>query len=237
MTAEHVVFEFMHRLEAHAIRPSSGPVAGGSIVTVIGRGFERRLVQCGFGQASGQSQPPSTHHRVVSSTMVVCVSPPQPSKQPELVSMVLADEEDSHATELRYQFYAAEAVHRLQPSHGPIAGGTVLTVSGTGFIDSHALRCVIGSVMVGAVASSSSMLSCIAPASTEGSGNVTVAVSNNGQDLTKSGVFFEFRSSASMLSVTPSRGPVGGGTLITVSRAWHDECRAPQGRQANMCIP
>ena len=228
-----VQYEFRLPIDTHDLQPSSGPIAGGTVVVVVGRGFARQPLQCRFGKASGQAA------YVLSSSTVVCKSPSYLLEESGVVGMVLQDEGGIYSTELRYHFYEIEAVHQLQPSKGPFAHSTVLKVTGTNFVDSDALRCQFGLANVSAVAMSSSLLSCMAPASTEGVANVSVSVSNNGQDFSVPGQLFqrELGSDASRLLLTPSRGPLKGGTMITVTRPVHSAGAHALGphRQADTC--
>ena len=55
---------------------------------------------------------------------------------------------------------------------------------------------------------------CTAPSSSPG--NVSLEVSNNGVDFTKTGLRFTFKETMTF-QMSPSRGPVVGGTVVTVT--------------------
>ena len=52
----------------------------------------------------------------------------------------MADHDD-----MRFQYYGDEDVMRIVPSHGPVSGGTLLTISGSNFLDTLELSCRFGS--------------------------------------------------------------------------------------------
>ena len=109
---------------------------------------------------------------------------------------------------------AAPTVSSVSPSSGPAAGGTSITVSGTGFV-SGATVTVGGSACTSVTFISSSSLSCTTPAGSAGAANVVVT---NPDSQTGTGVgAFTFVAAPTVSSVSPSSGPAVGGTSITVS--------------------
>eukprot|EP00961_Rhodomonas_salina_P156706 2110231-Rhodomonas_salina.1 len=58
------------------------------------------------------------------------------------------------------------------------------------------------------------MVACSAPS--RGVGTVAVSVHNSGTDLGSGSVWFSYTVHRSTLSVSPSKGPIEGGTAITM---------------------
>jgi len=110
---------------------------------------------------------------------------------------------------------APVTVTSVAPSVGPFAGSTTILLTGSNLIDSSLLSCRFGSVIRMAVWQSASTVQCVAPAS-NASGPVTLEVSNNNVDFSSSGLTYTYRMNATVVSVLPTHGPVGGGSNVTV---------------------
>ena len=95
--------------------------------------------------------------------------------------------------------------------------GQVVTIAGSHFEQGHDLSCRFG--LVGIAAGryvTSTMVACTAPE--HGPGSVMVTVSNGaGQHEGSTGVRYEYKMESGTWEAKPSRGPVTGGTLVTVT--------------------
>jgi hypothetical protein len=70
----------------------------------------------------------------------------------------------------------------MDPTTGPLAGGTLVTVTGTNFLDSATMLCRFGTLaLTNGLRISSSVAVCPSPAGAS-LGTVPLAVSNNAQD-------------------------------------------------------
>jgi arylsulfatase A-like enzyme len=112
------------------ISPARGPTAGGTTVTITGRGFlDASEVTFGGVRASAFT--------VVSDTQITAVAPSFPAGV--LVTVRVAGPggvsvPDGWATSFAYQSPPpVPNIDGRAPSQGPIAGGTVVTITGTGF--------------------------------------------------------------------------------------------------------
>jgi large repetitive protein len=124
------------------VEPSSGPADGGQTVIVRGEGF-RGSVQVTFGAATA---PDAT---VLSDTQIRAVTPPSPQPVAAGDSLLvdvgvvnaLGQSSSSTAVLVGAYRYTRDAdpvpdpvvISGISPGEGPIAGGTVVTVSGSGF--------------------------------------------------------------------------------------------------------
>jgi hypothetical protein len=87
---------------------------------------------------------------------------------------------------------APENVYGFRPTVGSIAGGTVITVTGTGFVDSYRLYCKFGTtVSLAATYVSSVQLLCQSNA-VAGATTLTVQIANNNQDFTSAAYVFTY---------------------------------------------
>lgn len=94
------------------------------------------------------------------------------------------------------------AVTDVSPKSGPSTGNTLLTITGTGFVQSTRLRCLFGSAMTTVTFVSSSQLTCLSPSSSISSGTVSLSFSlvllseTSSTSSKRSEVFGEHRSRA-----------------------------------------
>jgi hypothetical protein len=110
-------------------------------------------------------------------------------------------------------------ISSLNPDSGPTDGGTVVTVSGTGFLDGAQVafggQAAGGIVVLGATA-----IECTAPAHEAGKVDVTVTNPDGGTDTFIKGYQYLAQALAPTLdSVEPTSGPVTGGTPVTLHGA------------------
>lgn len=117
-------------------------------------------------------------------------------------------------------------VASVHPPIGPAAGGTIITVRGSGFMPSPLLGCLVGhdlhdATPVPAVWISSSVLECSTPATSGALGgisNSSVVVTNDGVHFSEpsSGATFEYVLSPTVWRVSPSfASSSGSGTEVT----------------------
>lgn len=101
----------------------------------------------------------------------------------------------------------------VQPSFGPIYGGTPITITGSNF-DSSAIVYVDGNPATSVIVVNSTTLTAITPEGfTEGAVDVDVQTTN---DYVSFSAAFAYQA-PTITSVTPSEGTIIGGTAVTVS--------------------
>lgn len=105
----------------------------------------------------------------------------------------------------------------ISPSTGPEVGGTDILVRGDGFVPTDDLECLIDSTTrVPATYIRQGQILCSIPQMQHSIGDVTLSVSNNGQQFSVSRSTYTFYPQASVTSVSPSSGPLHGGTTVSV---------------------
>ena len=207
------------------LAPSMGPSGGGTEVTVHGANFlDSPNLACKFGDQSEASPA-----MFVSAQRIRCLAPAAPPGGPGLAAVVAVSNNgvDFWATKgLAFRYLPAPEVLALEPASGPVGGGTLVTVTGAGFVrEAPAPGCLFGAgtELVPARVLSGSTLLCLAPPSLSRTSEavVKVAVTMNGQDLSApaGGATFEYRQAPSVYGVFPSEGPLSGGTAVTVTGA------------------
>ena len=118
----------------------------------------------------------------------------------------------------------------ISPAAGPIAGGTVVTVTGTGFADAIAGTGVqfSGTNAASFTISSGSSMSATSPA---GTGVADITVTNEtGTSAITSADHFSYDAAPSVSAVSPAAGPIAGGSVVTITGVGYLVHRHRSGR-------
>lgn len=108
---------------------------------------------------------------------------------------------------------AAPAITTLAPAQGPTAGGTAVTITGTGFAATASGNGVrFGSTPATVTAASATSLTMIAPPGSAGPVSVTVSTA----DGTSTAATYTYVAPPAVTSVSPSSGSTAGGTSVTI---------------------
>ena len=207
---------------AHSVHPSSGPLAGGTLVEVRGARIalpDGRGLFCQFGGAEAVA---ATHS---SRELVRCVAPPSARGAVGAVALRLVNNDAVYGAAVAYTYRALVEVRRVHPVLGLRTGGTLVTLYGSGLVGAPSARCRFGEVAVPARLLSAGQLECTSPRPAA-PGYVALEVSTNGRDFSGSGILFSVVDVPSVAFLDPPLGPALGGTLIFVhghlfsARAW-----------------
>jgi len=194
-----------------SVAPASGPDAGGTLVTITGSGFIG-TGKVRFGTAV------AARFTVVSDTVVTAVTPAQlPGPHPVYVTTA-GGTNIAGAALSEFRALAPVAVTTaVTPASGPTTGGTTVTITGTGF--SGATRVAFGAVAATSfTVVSNTEITAVTPAEVRGTRPVYVITPGGRSSAGTSGTAFTFVASApSVTAVTPSSGPTGGGTTVTIT--------------------
>jgi hypothetical protein len=186
------------------IAPTVGPAAGGTQVTIAGSGFTSDST-VSFGTAT-------VTPTVVSSTELTAISPAGTGTVDVRVTNLSGTSATSTADQFTYA--PVPAVTGLSPNGGPTAGGTTVTISGSGFTASSAVT--FGGISVGVTVNSSTSLTVVSPG---GSGTVNIIViTPGGSSVTGPGVQFTY----GVPTTPPGTAPTvttGSATQLSQTRA------------------
>jgi phosphatidylinositol-3-phosphatase len=177
-----------------SLSPTSGPAAGGTTVTISGTGFATGATVSFGGTAA-------SNVNIVGSTTITAVTPAHASGQ---VNVVVINPGGQSATSTNGFTYAAAqtqppTVTSVTPASGTTAGGTSITISGSGFA-AGATVAVGGTSATNVVVSNSTTIT--ATTSAHAAGSVDVVVTNsNGQ-------------SGGKLNAFTYSAPAGGETVL-----------------------
>src|SRR6185437_11311614 len=112
------------------VSPATGPNTGGNSVTITGTNLlEAQTVTFGG--------TPATSFSVNSSSSITAVVPPGTIGNP--VSVIVTTLVGSNPPNTLYTYVSAPVFTSISPSSGPIAGGTTVTIKGSGFLNSSAV--------------------------------------------------------------------------------------------------
>jgi len=195
------------QLAISSVGPNSGPTTGGTSVTVSGTGFTSSA-SVSFG---GVTAPTVTY---VSSTELQAIAPSHASGT---VSVAVAESPHNQSATLAggftYSSSTSVSVSAVSPSQGPTTGGTVVTVTGTGFQTGATV--VFGGIQSTAVTiTSPTQIDAMSPS--ESSGSVALNVTDTDGQSGSMPSAFTYTSAPTLSSVSPNTGPATGGTTVTI---------------------
>jgi IPT/TIG domain len=153
-----------------AVAPASGPIAGGTTVVISGSGFtEATTVQFGQVDAPGI--------QVDKDTLITVVSPAGASGVVD-VTVITPSFTSATGPADQFTYEPIPAVTTVTPNSGPLAGGTSVTITGTGFTSATTVGFGATAAASSTVVSSTS-ITATSPASPS-SGTVDITVTTAG---------------------------------------------------------
>ncbi|AWV88243.1 IPT/TIG domain-containing protein [Bradymonas sediminis] len=198
--------EYYEELAITEVRPASGPVGGGQTVTLKGSGFESGM-RFLFGGESAQVL--SVDARNGSATVRT------PAHAAGLVS-VSAQTSNDNAISTNAYLYTANAtaqIAAIRPSVGPTSGGTDVEIIGVG-LNGAGVAFDFGANQATVIARDDSWARVRTPAAP--AGRVDVTMRNAGGEIGRLTDAFEYQQALEIASLSPSEGPVAGGTSVTI---------------------
>ncbi|CAM9153971.1 unnamed protein product, partial [Hapterophycus canaliculatus] len=212
-SSDGCIFHYGPDISVEYAWPRVGPESGGTRVAVTGTGFtDMYPIMCEFGSL-GTMVP----GKWMDSTTLSCLTPPH---MPGMAVLRLSmNGQQFVETGLSFEYLGESTLRSITPSSGPQQGGTLVEVTGAGFVNSTALSCRLAGRRLPATFVDNGSLRCTTPPSTMSPPFQTVLleVSNNGVDFTNSGaVRFTFVPALNIRHFWPTNGPIGGGTSISV---------------------
>eukprot|EP00291_Cryptomonas_curvata_P000061 CAMPEP_0172190710 /NCGR_PEP_ID=MMETSP1050-20130122/23271_1 /TAXON_ID=233186 /ORGANISM="Cryptomonas curvata, Strain CCAP979/52" /LENGTH=1079 /DNA_ID=CAMNT_0012865627 /DNA_START=270 /DNA_END=3505 /DNA_ORIENTATION=+ len=177
--------DFFSEATVYGISPQSGPVKGGTMISVSGERFVMGMT-CKF-WADDQGNSEITEAIFYSESLVLCKAPRKGNSRSVHISVFLNDVNESLFKTVFY-YYDEPVLYSVELER------SMIRVRGEGFRASSMLRCKIGDAEVAATLHEAQLLVCTAPTEYN---QLRVEVSNNGQDYTSSG----FSLSSSSMSI------------------------------------
>ena len=217
---QQVVFSYYDVPIAFSSLPAWGPSSGGTLIDLVGRGFTATAnIRCRF-VAHGEVGRLVLAQRVSGSQHVQCTCPAPAVAGVSLIEYSLNSQQFSR-TGQSFRFDEPISLLATSPQSGNPAGGTHVSITGSNFLSQwqgplqsklRMLRCRFDNIVVSATLTETIVVGCYAPR--HAVVVVQVSVSNNGVDFSN---FVAFSYSwPGLVSLTPTFGPVQGGTRIQI---------------------
>jgi hypothetical protein len=202
-----------------AVDPPSGPAAGGTAVTITGTGFGGPGTTVTFG---GVAAP-------VTGGSATSLQVTTPSHAAGAVDVVVTNPDAQAATKPAGFAYTeipppnrAPTITSIDPSTGPAAGGTPVTITGT-FFGGPGTTVKFDGVLVAVTGGSSTSLQVTTPA--HAAGAVDVVVTNPDNQFATSGGGFTYVNpppppptpAPRISGISPATGATNGGTQVTIT--------------------
>ncbi|PYQ25468.1 MAG: hypothetical protein DMF56_27360 [Acidobacteria bacterium] len=206
----------------HSISPTSGPINGGTRVTIFGEGFQPPGVQVFFGSAEAQ---------VVSADFgqILVIAPDARSTNPNgsgtatgpvAVRVVNINSNTRGDSPEQFRYVAKMQITAVSPLVGPAVGGTDVTIDGVGFDAPVQVLMLVGTptpieAQVIRVSGTQVLIRTPALPSACAGGQGAISVTNieNGDSATSSNIFTFISVTPQITSALPN--PVTAGTSLT----------------------
>lgn len=184
--------------------PASGATAGGTQVTLTGQGL-LGATQVTFGGEIAS-------FTVVSDTRITATAPPHAAGA---VAIAVATPQGSAAWSGSYRYLDAPAVTGLAPAQGPAAGGTQVTLTGSGFTDASAVT-FGGEPGTGLAVAHDGSLSVAAPAHAPGAVEVRVTTPGGSASAAQA---YTYVAAPTLAAAAPATAATAGGTPVALTGA------------------
>ena len=195
-----------------SISPASGGLAGGTAITITGTNFDLFTGTLTVSLDRASTHYPCANVTYVSPTSITCTTPAGSSGiYSVMVSGVLTAIKPSG-----FAYVAPISTSGVAPTSGSNAGGTAITVTGTGFV-TGAVVSVGGSACTGVTVVSATSITCTAPAGTVGARDVVVTNTDTGASTLTGAYTYIAISTPTITTVVPTSGSSAGGTAITIT--------------------
>ncbi|MFM7253605.1 MAG: beta strand repeat-containing protein, partial [Ilumatobacteraceae bacterium] len=187
-----------------ALLPSSGPIAGGTSVTVTGTNFDS-VTGVTFGGVAGTSV------NVTSTTSLTVVAPAGSIGTVDVVVTATGGTSATDGTGNDYRYFGIPAISSLSTQVGPTAGGTSVTITGTNLLGVTAVR--FGSTAALFTSVSDASITVTSPALAAGKVDVSVVTPGGTSSVTGTADDFTYYDAPSVSALAPSKSALAGTTV------------------------
>ncbi len=189
-----------------SVAPNAGSINGGTSVTITGTGFVSGA-SVSFGGTA------ATNPSVVNSTTMTATTPAHAAGA---VNVVVTNPDSQSGTRINgYTYNPAPTVTSIAPTSGTTAGGTSVTITGTGFLTSATVT-LGGTAPTNVTVVSSTSITATTPAHALGAVNVVVT-NTDGQSGTLTNGYTYVNPAPTVTAIAPNSGPTAGGTAVTIT--------------------
>ncbi|GLW18164.1 hypothetical protein Stsp01_49070 [Streptomyces sp. NBRC 13847] len=186
------------------ISPSTGPASGNTVITITGTNLTAATVTIGGNPATVVSVN-------AAGTQLTAITPPG-AVGPATVTVTTPGGTATLPGGFTYQSTAPTLV-LINPTCGPVAGGTLITILGTNLTGASVTIGAIPALGV-TVNPSGTQLTAIVPPGAAGPATVTVTTPSGSASLPGA---FTYAATPTLTGITPNNGPAAGGTVVTIT--------------------
>ncbi len=208
-SVDNVQFTYFALPTVATIAPAFGPIAGGTPVTLTGQDLTG-ATSVEFGGVPGTN--------VVVAPDGLSLTVTTPAHAEGSAAVVVRSPGGASTDDITFTYVAVPTATGLVPNDGRVAGGTSVTITGSGFVDGQTTVTIGGSDVPAAdvTVSSATSVTFLTPAHAAGPVGVTVTTPGGGPTLPL--LTFTYREVPTVTSLLPDSGPTSGGqTPVTVT--------------------
>jgi hypothetical protein len=193
------------------ISPTTGSTVGGTMVTILGSNFTG-ATGVNFGSTA------AIFYHVISDTAITALAPANAAGSADIrVTTYSGTSAVVAADRFTYVAPPVPAVTSLSTSSSSTAGGTALTITGSGFTNATAVY--FGTRWVSSfTVNSDTLITLLTSAHAAGTWDVTVSTPGGTSALVAADRFtYNAAPAPAITSISPATGNTGGGTIVTLN--------------------
>ena len=192
-----------------SILPTAGPTTGATTVTLTGTGLTG-ISAVSFGGTAGTAVTP------ISATSASAVSPAHAAGAVDVTATTPGGTSPTGAGDM-FTYTAAPVVTSISPATGSIAGGPVVTITGTGFTGATAVAFGATAATSFAVVSATS-ITAVSPAHSTGAVDIRVTTAGGQSGIVGADSYtYVTTARPTITSISPTTGPTAGATTVTIT--------------------
>ncbi len=195
------------------VDPNQGSTAGGMTVIITGTGFTAAK-----SVSFGSSQVKQGQFTIDGDTQITVTKSPA-SKGSRTVDVRVTTVGGTSATSQddHFTYISPPVVTKVDPNQGPVAGGTTVTVTGTGFTGAKSVSFGSLEAPIASVNNDGTQITVTSPASKK-SGRIHVTVTTvGGTSATSKSDKFTYVPPPVVTRVDPNQGPMAGDTKVIIT--------------------
>lgn len=187
------------------LSPVTGPIAGGTVVTITGTGFTGATSVTFGGTAA-----------VFTVTNATTISATAPAHAAGTVDVLVTTPSGTSANVAadNFTYTSGPTVTSISPKGGPVEGGTLVTITGSGF--TGATSVTFGGTSVTPTVVNDTSITATSPARSAGTVDVRV-VTPIGTSANTAADDFVYGGGPIITSISPSNGAQAGGNTVTIT--------------------
>ncbi|HEV3263899.1 MAG TPA: IPT/TIG domain-containing protein [Acidimicrobiales bacterium] len=199
--------------DVNSVTPNTGPTTGGTSVVIVGDGFDANSGSIHDGVFFGGV--PATGITDINSRVIDAISPPGAVGLVDVTVEGTLGITSPNPQADGFTYFAPPTVTGVSPDNGVPAGGTSVTITGTGLSGATAVH--FGVNLATGVTCSATSCTVTAPAGSAGTVDVTVTTPRGTSAANPPGDQFTYEAAPTVTAISPTAGPVAGGTAITIT--------------------